>query len=312
MLERIPDSLLKISRKVRRQPAWLKQLHQELQDTKLLSATILTEQIRSRGILNKLSDAEFKAYSQFGDDGIIQYLIQRLQPKSQSFVEFGVETYREANTRLLLLKDNWRGLIMDGNAVAMQALQSEDLYWRHDIKAVAAFITKDNINDLISENGFAGELGVLSIDIDGNDYWVWEALRCVQPQIVVAEYNSVFGATRAVSVPYDAKFQRSQAHHSNLYWGCSLAALCHLAAKKNYAFIGSNSNGNNAYFVPTTHLGELKPLSAEAGYVESRFRESRDTEGRLTFLSGKDRIKPIAALPLIDVTNGKSLRVSDL
>ena len=125
-----------------------------------------------------------KVFSQFGDDGIIQYLIQHLQVQPQSFVEFGVENYSEANTRFLLLNDNWRGLVLDGSEDSLEALRSEDIYWRHDLTAVAAFIDRDNINGLLARNGFSGRLGLLSIDIDGNDYWVWERIDCVTPSLV--------------------------------------------------------------------------------------------------------------------------------
>src|SRR4029077_2764365 len=120
--------------------------------------------------------------------------------------------------------------------------------------------------------------------IDGNDYWVWERINSIAPVVVVAEYNSVFGRDRAVTIPYDADFQRSVAHFSNIYYGCSLKALCHLAARKGYEFVGSNSNGNNAFFVRSDRAGAFRHRSAEEGYIESRFRESRSSTGEMTYL----------------------------
>jgi hypothetical protein len=122
----------------------------------------------------------------------------------------------------------------------------------------------------------------------------------------------VFGPRRAVSIPYNPDFYRTAAHPSNLYWGCSLAALCHLAEKKGYAHVGCNSNGNNAYFVRRDRLADLSPLTPEQGYVESLFRESRDAQGRLTYLSGSARRAAIAEMPLVDVVSGETLRVGDL
>src|SRR5207302_5091937 len=158
--------------------------------------------------------AEFRVFSQFGEDGIIQYLIRRAQilRPLRSFVEFGVESYVESNTRFLLLNDNWCGLIMDGDAANIDAVKTSALYWRHDLTAKAAFIDRDNVDRLISSAGFSGEIGLLSIDIDGNDYWVWERVSEVNPVIVVVEYNSVFGQSRGVTVPYDPRFRRSEAH----------------------------------------------------------------------------------------------------
>ena len=281
-------------------------------DAKLLSAKTAIHQVRSLGRLDRLADAEFRVFSQFGDDGIIQYLIHHLSVAPSSFVEFGVESYGEANTRFLLINNNWRGMIMDASAEYMAGVQSDEIYWRHDLTAVNAFIDRDNINALLSEHGFAGEIGILSIDIDGNDYWVWERLTCARPVIVIAEYNSVFGPHAPVSIPYEPAFYRTRAHYSNLYWGCSLAALCHLAGKKGYDFVGSNSAGNNAYFIRRDRLGDLRPLSAAEGYVESRFRESRDADGRLTFIAGPHRRAAIADMPMVDVTTGKTVLVADL
>jgi len=254
---------------------------------------------------------EFRAFSQFGDDGIIQMLIAQCPEIPHSFIEFGVESYQEANTRFLLQHDNWRGLVLDGSEESMAAVRSSDLTWRHDLTCVSAFVTRENVNDLFASHGFVGSLGLLSIDIDGNDYWVWEAICSVEPTIVVVEYNSVFGNQRAVSIPYDPKFQRAQAHHSNLYWGCSLRALELLGRKKGYDLVGSNSAGNNAYFV-RRGVSSLAAVSVMDCYRESRFRESRDSSGALTFLSGPERLRAVAELPLVDVSSEAALTCGDL
>jgi hypothetical protein len=263
---------------------------------------------------NSLSDLEFRVSSQFGDDGIISYLVERINPPAKKFIEFGVEAYTEANTRYLLEVKNWSGLIIDGDFRSMRELQKQTLYWRHDLTAVGAFITRENINDLFVANGFSGDIGLLSIDIDGVDYWVWEAINSVNPSIVIAEYNSVFGSRHAITVPYSTDFRRSDAHWSNLYWGASLGALEHLAKLKGYALIGCNSAGNNCYFVREDLLGltGLQRRNAEEAFVSSKFRESRDSTGRLSFLSGNQRMSPIKNLEVVDVTNGSLIRLRDL
>jgi hypothetical protein len=227
-------------------------------------------------------------------------------------VEFGVESYNEANTIFLMMKDNWRGLIMDGSQKNMDTAKRRSNFWRHDLTAVTAFIDRDNINSLISDAGFAGEIGLLSLDIDGNDYWVWEKLTVANPIIVVAEYNSVFGASHAISVPYEAKFQRNKAHYSNLYWGCSIRALEYLADKKGYALVGSNSAGNNVFFVRRDRLGDLKPVISSAAWVDARFRESLDEAGNLTYSSGEARGRLISDLKVVDVVDGQVRRFGDL
>jgi len=262
--------------------------------------------------VDHLADAEFKVFSQAGDDGIIQYLIRQVPVSVTSFIEFGVENYNESNTRFLLMNNNWKGLIMDGGEEHMNYVKRQPWYWRYDLTAVAAFIKKENINELFKRNGFSGPVGILSIDIDGNDYWVWEAIKEVEPDIVIAEYNSVFGSRYAVTIPYDPEFNRTQAHYSNLYWGTSLKALAWLGEKKGYAFVGCNQNGNNAYFVKKSKLGLLRPLSIENGYVESRYRESRDRSGQLTYLSGNERLKMIEEKEIIEVTSNKAYKIKEL
>jgi len=223
-----------------------------------------------------------------------------------------VEDYAEANTRFLLVNDNWSGLVLDADPRRIARLRAETLYWRQDLTALAAFIDADNIDRLIAGAGFGGEIGLLSIDLDGNDYWVWARIECTRPVIVIAEYNSVLGAEHAVSIPYDPAFRRGAAHFSNLYWGCSIAALAALGARKGYALVGSNSAGNNAYFVRRDRLGGLRELPPEEAYVESRFRESRDRAGALSYLSGAARLRAIGELPLEQVETGRRATIAEL
>jgi hypothetical protein len=277
----------------------------------LLLGKLLANQVKALGPGRDLREAEFRVYSQWGDDGIVQYLVHHVPVVSDSFVEFGVEDYSEANTRFLLVNDNWRGLVMDGSRDNIDRARAANLYWRHELTALDAFITRENINQLIDGAGFRGPLGILSIDIDGNDYWVWEVIDVVDPAIVIVEYNSVFGPRAAVTVPYDPAFRRAAAHPSHLFWGCSLRALCLLAERKGYVFVGCNSNGNNAYFVKRTAAAGLKVMTAEQGYVLSRFRESRGPDGQLTFLSGEARLAAIAHMTVMDVERNALVALRD-
>jgi hypothetical protein len=277
----------------------------DLDVARVLVGRSMSEQIANKGRLPSLQGAEFKVFSQFGDDGIIQYLVRYLGIEATTFVEFGVGDYRECNTRFLLINNNWRGLIMDGNEQSVAKIKKDPVCLFYDLAVAREFITRENINDLLLRHGFKGPIGLLSIDIDGNDYWVWEGVEIVDPAIVVCEYNSVFGHTRALTTPYDPAFVRGEAHYSNLYYGASIKALCCLAIRKGYAFVGSNSNGNNLYFVRRDRLADLKELTPSEGYVESRFRESLDPDGKSQFLSGKARRELIKDCELIDVESGE-------
>lgn len=253
-----------------------------------------------------LKSNEFQVFSQWGEDGIIQFLIRNIDIKRKIFVEFGVENYTESNTRFLLINNNWSGLVMDGSLENINYIKQDPIYWQHNLKAVQAFIDKDNVNNLLLENGIEGEIGILSIDIDGNDYWVWDAIDVISPAIVIIEYNSRFGKDKAITIPYDLSFVRSEAHYSMLYAGASLKAVYNLGKTKGYSFVGSNRVGNNAFFVRS----DLKPsnireLTLEEGYVASQFRESRDQEGNLSYLSWDETNEILFSLPLVDLESNK-------
>jgi len=156
-------------------------LERKLDPLRLQLGWLQSREVRSA---TGLRDAEFRVYSQFGEDGIIQFLTHRIPIKREIFVEFGVWDYSESNTRFLLEQDNWRGLIIDAGAEHQTFLERSGLGWRHTIDAVSAFVDRDNINALISGAGIEGDIGLLSIDIDGNDYWVLEAIDVVSPRIL--------------------------------------------------------------------------------------------------------------------------------
>lgn len=288
----------KIMRDIINYPDQINQSVAKIDEQKILTAKLLIDRMKTRGICGSLHEAEFKVFSQFGDDGIIQYLINNVAIDDPRFVEFGVEKYTECNTRFLLINNNWSGLVIDGSPDNVNHIKKDEFYWKYDLRAVSSFVTRDNINQILTANNFTGEIGLLSIDVDGNDYWIWESITVVEPTIVILEYNSVFGSEDAVTIPYDPDFTRLRAHFSGLYWGASLKALCLLAQKKGYSFVGSNSNGNNAYFVRTEKIGNLVPVAPTEGYVESRFRESKDENGQLTYLVGKDRFKLIEEMEI--------------
>lgn len=295
-------------------PARLDKLEQRLDDLAILQAQTLAREVRSHGPYERLEEAEFKVFSQWGDDGIIQYLVHMTAAAEEApaFVEFGADGYVEANTRFLLQNDNWTGLVMDGSRENVEPIRSSRLSWMYELDAVEAFVTRENIDELLVRHAPARDLGLLNIDIDGNDYWVWEAITSVTARVVVIEYNSLFGHERALVVPYRPDFRRGAAHFSHLYFGASLRALAELGRAKGYAFVGCNSAGNNAYFVRNDVVGRIPTPSVESGYRRSRFRESRDQSGRLNFLSGAERVAEISHLTALDLETAETVRLADV
>lgn len=287
-------------------------VHKRLSDMMVLQGRALAIANQHRTDIKSLHDVEFKVFSQFGEDGIIQYLIKEtnISEKESVFIEFGVESYLESNTRFLLVNNNWRGLVFDGSERNVESIKKQDFYWRNDLTAVHAWIDRDNINQLINNAGLSGDIGLLSIDIDGNDYWVWQAIDVVNPVIVAVEWNSIFGSEAAISIPYDPKFFRTTAHHSNLYYGASIAALEQVGQQKGYSLIGSNSAGNNLFFVRNDRVGTLKVLTAKEAFVESKIRESRDQQGKLSLVAGIQRLKLIEDMPVKNVQTGEMTTLS--
>ncbi len=285
----------------RHQTRWM--LDRQGEDLKLMIGRVLANQCRDGEAFSP--ESEFKVFSQFGDDGLIDGLVSRIRPETRVFVEFGVENYRESNTRFLLMNRNWSGLVMDASESNIATIRNEEYFWRHNLKARCAMIDADNINRLLAEEGIPKHFGILHIDIDGSDYWVWKAIDGYEPDIVIMEYNSVFGIDKAVTVPYNPAFDRHAAHHSNLYFGASLLALCDLATEKGYDFIGCNEAGNNAYFVKRGLSDQIRPVDPVQGYVESKFREGRDEAGRLTYLSGSGRRELIAGMEVYNTRAGQ-------
>ncbi|MFZ4689713.1 MAG: hypothetical protein ACOYLS_10795 [Polymorphobacter sp.] len=282
-----------------------------LAQAELSDVSILVNQGRILAELNRARPAaplaahEFKVFSQWGDDGIIQRLIAEVPIADDCFIEFGVEDFSESNCRFLMVKDNWRGFVIDGSADNMARLRAFPWFWQHDLQACAGFIDADNIDDLLARSGFGPDIGLLSVDIDGMDYWVLSAISVVRPRIVVVEYNAVFGAERAISVPRDDSFVRGRAHSSNLYFGASLAAFAHWADGAGYALVGTNSTGLNAFFVrEDVRPASLPGLSVAQAFTASRFRESRDAQGSLSYLTGDARLAVIAGLPVVNVVTG--------
>jgi len=254
-----------------------------------------------------INDYEFKIFSEYGDDGIIQYLIKNLDIKNNTFIEFGVESYLESNTRFLMMNNNWAGFVLDGSDQAMSLLRNQSWYWRYSLDSRAAFVDKDNINQLLAESGMSN-VGLLHVDIDGNDYHILSELDFskLNPSILIMEYNSVFGKDRPISTPYRKDFYRNRAHYSNLFFGSSLSALNYVASGKGYSLIGCNLAGNNAYFVRKDLLNDkIKKVSVDDAFRESKFRQSRNKDGSLSFLSGEGRYELIKGLDVLNVITNK-------
>ncbi|MGX2982701.1 hypothetical protein [Helicobacter sp. 23-1045] len=258
-----------------------------------------------------IENFEFSAYSQNGEDGIIDFLIEILDLENsaypRAFVEFGVQNYSESNTRYLLKKRNFRGLVIDGSAKNVDFIRNDEIYWKFDLCAKCAFITRENINEIIKnwmDSAKLSNVAVLSVDIDGVDYFVWEAIECVRPAIVIVEYNALLGSAESKSVPYSAEFERFSADYSGLYFGASICALIALGEKKGMKFIGAESSGTNLFFVDSALAQKVDFLqihSLDEYCKRHNARQGRDKNGNLNFIGGDERAKYLADKRFVDL-----------
>lgn len=257
--------------------------------------------------------SSFKVFSQWDEDGIIQWLINNISIRNKVFVEFGVENYTESNTRFLLTNNNWSGLVIDGNRNHIDYIKRDEIYWRYNLKADCGFITAENINDIIERNGLSGNIGLLSIDVDGNDYWIWESIRIIDPDIIVCEYNSIFGYKNKVTTPYREDFVREKYHYSGIVYGASIAALVELGKKKGYCLVAGNMFGNNVFFLKKELCNDIVcEIPISEAYVKAQFREMRNQNGELMFNDFEERAVLVGDAVVWDIQECCEKRFSEL
>jgi hypothetical protein len=301
-----------IKKKLRLLINYLNWVNLDWEDKSLLlqAKTLMSSQLwRNREDNFDLTSKEFRVFSQWGDDGIIQYLIRELNIENKTFIEFGVGNYYESNTHFLLVNNNWSGYVIDGSKKCMDTVKNNPFFWRYDLRLKTAFINKDNINNLLLESNFEN-VGLLHIDLDGNDYWILESIDMdkYSPDILILEYNSNFGPERSITVPYDPLFSCKNAHHSGQYFGASISALSSIAKERGYYFAGSNSSGNNAYFLKNEFQDTIPSKGIDECYVAAKFRDERSQDGELLFSSRKSSINAIRGMP---VFNLKAKKIED-
>lgn len=236
-------------------------------------------------------DVQFRAYSQNGEDGILLYLFALLGTSTKKCVEMCAGDGMECNTANLIVNHGWRGLLVDGSEENVRKARrfyerNRDTRW-YPPTLVRTWITAESVNELLATHGFEGEIDLLSLDLDGVDYWVWRALDCVEPRVVVAEYNWTWGPDASVTVPYDAQFVRATEwtpQGDSMHFGASLAALTKLAREKGYRLVGCERWGFNAFFVRDDVGEELFPEVSAARCFETPAMRMRWTPDLLVTL----------------------------
>lgn len=249
----------KIRKKLR--PGWLRGLEAKvsgsLQLQLLERIRVYRELLDRGGPLPSLAETEFKVFSQNGEDGILLYLLALCGWEHRRFLEIGIQDGWECNCSNLAKHLGWEGWFIEGNPADAELAREHfrvDPHLQHrNVKVVSSYVTLENLNGMLAEQGVTGQgmggVDLFSLDIDGMDWWIWQALESLQPRVVVVEYNSAFGPERSVTVPYQPVFDWKKATSTGLYFGASLQAFVKLGREKGYRFVGCNSTGVNAFFV---------------------------------------------------------------
>lgn len=200
---------------------------------------------RSRtGTARPLGRYELRGFSQNGEDGVIAEIMRRIGTSGRTFVEFGIESGREGNCVLLADVLGWSGLFIEPEAEHFRRLSAKYAANRR-IQTVQSLVTPDNVERLFRDAVVAQEPDILSIDVDGADYWIWEAITSYLPRLVVVEYNAALGALRRAVQPRD----HSGGWDGTDGFGASIAALEALAEVKGYRLVHTDLTGCNAFFV---------------------------------------------------------------
>lgn len=245
--------------------------------------------------LPPLKETGFRVFSQFEEDGKLLFIFSILGMKNKTFVEIGADDGVNSNSANLYFNFGWHGMFIDGNASSIK--RGRRFYkkyphpWYFKPKFVCAKVTRENVNKLIDNAGFGGEIGLLSIDIDGNDYWIWDAIKIIEPSVVIIETHNEFGMNDIV-VPYDPDYQYPGKHPD--YHGASPVAMKKLGKKKGYRLVGANELGFNFIFVKNGLAEEelpevsvesvLQHPSVQEGY--KKFEAIRDWE----YVEGVDEL----------------------
>jgi hypothetical protein len=290
----------------------LRRIFEEEYEKKLLmEGKSLSLKHKQKKKIKNLADIEFRVFSQWGEDGIIDWIVSQLKKIPKNFLEIGTEDYRESNTRFLLINKNWDGQLIDCDKNAIKNIKSQRIFWKHNLRATVAFLTTKNVDKIISGLKLPKMIGIISLDIDGIDYWILKKIKNLKPAIFVCEYNGFFGKLKKLTVPNKDYFSRNEEHYSNLYYGASIRAFQGLL-KSDYFFLGTNSSGNNAFFVKKNYKNIFKDKIKDFKIFDTKFRESRDRNKKLNYLNINKVKSMLNNKEVINLDNNKRIKLKEI
>jgi hypothetical protein len=224
----------------------------QVEQTILANQYRLMKKMLAPGEMPSLNGVGFRVNSEFEEDGILLYIFSIIGTTNKCVVEICAGDGVECMAANLIINHGWRGLLFDGDKGLVEAgirfYSQNKSTFIHPPILKQAWITRENIDQLIAENGFKGEIDLLSLDIDGNDYYLMEAINVIRPRVVICETNNVIPGNLALTIPYKDDFIKGEDLHSD-FSSVSLLAMTKLLNAKGYRLIGSHRYGFNAIFM---------------------------------------------------------------
>jgi hypothetical protein len=230
---------------------------------------------------------EAQVFSQNGEDGLILYILSQIGATNRTIVEYGAGG-KTSNALNLVLNFGWKGILIDGSEDELVTLRRRVDLSGADLNLITSWITAESINEVLRSSGVPSDVDVMSIDLDGNDYWIWKAIETTAPRLMIVEYNASLGPHVRRTVPYEPSFVSRDYHHLGWYHGASLEALVSLAAQKGYRLVCCDSAGVNAFFVRNDLGREQLPetTAPRAFYPHAGRLKSADLEAQMREISG--------------------------
>jgi len=269
----------------------------------------------SYGNVKYLVDTEVKIFSQWGEDGILDFLCAKLEIDRPRIIEIGVGDFSECNSRYLIYSRSASVVAVDIDEKLSSSLAIRHAAWRTSLTPLIYEANSDNARSLISKSReILDEIDILIIDIDGIDFWVLRELNLEEVKVIVVEYNSFFGSSASVSVPNFENFNRYKYHHSGAYYGASLGAFHNFLSQSGYTFLGVNRQCTNAFFVNTEFrnlFNELRipPLK---NCALKTVRDLRGEKGEMTYKDTSITEEEFGKLALINTISMEKFLVSEI
>jgi len=231
---------------------WLQEPNTQIEQAIIANQFRLMKKISTPGEMPSFKDVGFRVHSQFEEDGILLYIFSIIGTTNKRVVEIGAGNGIHCMAANLIINHGWEGLLFDGNKYNVERgikfYLNDQSTWLYPRIFKQAWITRENINQLISENGFKGDIDLLSLDIDGNDYYIMEAINVIKPRVIICETHDVIPSDLALTIPYQSDFDRMKGLHPE-FLGVSLLGMKKLLDKKGYRLVGSHRYGFNAIFM---------------------------------------------------------------